>query len=68
MKNKDTKLKNAIDFLLFSYFGITLESKQIEILSAVIDRAYRDASSHVLSLKDEYKKDDDKNPKNNAKK
>lgn len=63
MKNEDTKLKNAIDFLLFSYFGITLESKQDEILPAVIDRAYRDASSHVLSIVENEKE----NIKNNAK-
>lgn len=45
--------KHAIDFLLYSYFGITLDSGAEEVLCAAIDRAYRDASSHVLSVKDE---------------
>ena len=54
--------KNAINFLLYSYFGITLDSSADEVLCAAIDRAYRDASSHVLSIKDEdtkLKKKDD---------
>lgn len=45
--------KHAIDFLLYSYFGITLDSGAEEGLCAAIDRAYRDASSHALSVKDE---------------
>lgn len=50
--------ENAINFLLFSYFAITLDDgdKEDAIISAAIDRAYRDAFSHVFSLSDEYVK------------
>ena len=51
------KKENAINFLLFGYFGITLENSKDDIISAAINRAYRDAASHVLSLKDDSKKD-----------
>ncbi len=50
------KKENAINFLLFGYFGITLKNSKDDIISAAINRAYRDAASHVLSLTDEYKK------------
>ena len=49
------KKDNAINFLLYSYFGITLESSADEIVGAAINRAYQDASSHVLALTDEVK-------------
>lgn len=54
------KKENAINFLLFGYFGITLENSKDDIISAAINRAYRDAASHVLSLKDDFKKDTEK--------
>lgn len=54
------KKENAVNFLLFSYFGITLENSKDDIISAAINRAYRDAASHVLSLKDDSKKDTEK--------
>lgn len=58
------KKENAVNFLLFGYFGITLEnSKKDDIISAAINRAYRDAASHVLSLKDDSKKDTEKGKK-----
>ncbi len=51
--------RNAINFLLFAYFGITLEKnsvgddlKEDDVLRAAIGRAYQDAASHVLSLSD----------------
>lgn len=42
--------ENAINFLLYSLLGVTLESDKDKLLTAAIDRAYRDASSHVLSV------------------
>lgn len=45
--------ENAIDFLLYSYFEVTLESNEEDLLRAAINRAYRDASSHVLSVKND---------------
>lgn len=54
------KKENAVNFLLFGYFGITLENSKDDIISAAINRAYRDAASHVLSLKDDFKKDTEK--------
>lgn len=47
------KKENAINFLLYSYFELTLDSDENEILDAAISRAYRDASSHVLSVTEE---------------
>ncbi len=47
---------DTIDFLLFGYFGFTSEANDEIILDAVIRRAYRDAASHVLSLKDDKQK------------
>jgi len=56
------KIDYATTFLLWSYFGISVEelSKNEDILQdklieAAIMRAYRDASSHVLSVKPDYK-------------
>lgn len=57
------KKENAVNFLLFGYFGITLENSKDDIISAAINRAYRDAASHVLSLKDDSKKDTEKGKK-----
>lgn len=51
----------AIDFLLYSYFGIDAKAGQDNtgiILNGAIGRAYRDASSHVLSIEDEQEKRD----------
>ena len=44
------KEENAINFLMYSYFGITLDSESEEIKKAAVFRAYKDASSHVLSV------------------
>ena len=49
------KKETAINFLLYSYFGITLDSVPDKIVDAAINRAYRDASSHVLALTDKEK-------------
>ena len=54
------KKENAINFLLFGYFGITSKNSKDDIISAAINRAYRDAASDVLSLKDDSKKDTEK--------
>lgn len=55
---------NAINFLLYSYFNLTLDDKkEDEILSAAIARAYRDASSRVLSITDETNSIKDENEK-----
>lgn len=53
----EERKKNAINFLLFSYFGITLDDQDNDevIIDSAIDRAYRDASSHVLSVADSEK-------------
>lgn len=45
--------KTVIDFLLFSCVGITLDDDKDVIIKQIVNRAYRDASSHVLSVKDE---------------
>ena len=55
------KDENAINFLLYSYFKLTLNSKEEEILAAAITRAYRDASSRVLSITDETNTNKDEN-------
>ena len=47
MKLKDI---TAINFLLYSYFELTLDSEENEIINAAIRRAYRDASSRVLTF------------------
>lgn len=57
------KKENAVNFLLFGYFGITLDNSKDDIIHAAINRAYRDAASHVLSLKDDSKKDTEKGKK-----
>lgn len=44
--------ENAINFLLYSTMGVTLDSDRNQLVTAAIDRAYRDASSHVLSSSD----------------
>lgn len=58
--DKCFKNENAINFLLYSYFGITLDSDHKDVLQKVIDRAYRDASSHVLSICNECEKEEKK--------
>lgn len=49
-------------FFLWSYFGISIEEIEKDeekaratVIEKAVIRAYRDASSHVLSVKDEYK-------------
>ena len=42
--------KNALNFLLYSYFGVTSDSDENELLRAAANRAYQDAASHVLGL------------------
>lgn len=44
---------NAINFLLYSYFELTLDDKEPAILDAAMERAYRDASGRVLSIAEE---------------
>ena len=53
--NKTTK-DGAVNFLMALYFGIKPEDKEDIIVDCLINRAYRDAASHVLSVKDDYKK------------
>lgn len=60
------KSHTALDFLLYSCFGITTESSKEDIIHSAIDRAYRDAASHVLSLKEECKNNPGDNPKSKA--
>lgn len=50
--------KNALNFLLYSYFGVTSDSKENELLRAAANRAYQDAASHVLSVRNEGEKDE----------
>ena len=42
--------KNALNFLLYSYFGVTSDSDENELLRAAASRAYQDAASRVLVL------------------
>lgn len=49
--------KNALNFLLYSYFGVTSDSDENELLRAAANRAYQDAASHVLSVSDDDEKD-----------
>lgn len=44
METSNTKLTNAINFLLFSYFGITLESEPDDVMDKAISKAYNDAT------------------------
>lgn len=50
------KKETALDFLLYSYFGVTSGSSDEELLKAAANRAYQDAASHVLSVRDEKEK------------
>lgn len=56
---KCDRMNNAFDFLLFSYFGIAsaYNPKSDKILIKLIERAYRDAASHVLSVNKDVKDD-----------
>ena len=47
--------EQAVWFLVFSCIGVTTNQDEQTILSKAVFRAYRDAASHVLSVKDEYK-------------
>ena len=55
------RTNNAFEFLLFSYFGIVSDVEEPvesdDILEKLIERAYRDAASHVLSVNDDVKED-----------
>lgn len=42
--NENEKFENAINFLLFSYFKITLDDNANDILDKVIIKAYKDAT------------------------
>ncbi len=53
---KETNTKKAIDFFVFSCVGLKPNTNVFnEITKCAVLRAYRDAASHVLSVKDEYK-------------
>lgn len=56
------RIDSALNFMLFAYFGITLGDESKTIIDGIISRAYRDASGHVLSVKE-----DNKSYKNDAK-
>lgn len=47
--------EQAVWFLVFSCIGVTTNQDEQTVLSKAVFRAYRDAASHVLSVKDEYK-------------
>lgn len=49
--------KNALNFLMYSYFGVTSDSEENDMLRAAANRAYQDAASHVLSVCNEDEKD-----------
>lgn len=58
------RAKDAINFLLYSYFEITLDTSDVdEVINAAIKRAYKDASSHVLSIKESVSSDEKNHPK-----
>lgn len=66
------KKETAIEFLFFSYFGIDIsivkkqkDEKQIfnTLLEAAIDRAYRDAASHVLTVDSKFELSDEQKNK-----
>lgn len=57
--NQERK-ENAIAFMMFTYFGITSADISAYVEEAVVDRAYRDAASHVLSLKNKEKQSEAK--------
>lgn len=50
------KKENAINFLLYSYFKITLDSEEAVVIEAAINKAYQDASRRVLSITNETNK------------
>lgn len=54
-----------LEFLIFSYFGITIDKAENfdAALEASINRAYRDASSHVLSIKNSKENENEKTPR-----
>lgn len=49
--------KTAINFLLYSLAGVTLESDKKTIVERASKRAFRDVSSHVLSIKETVKEE-----------
>ena len=53
--DNDDKTISAMNFLIYSYFNISMEDTSEQIIDAVIKRSYRDAASHVLSFKEEKK-------------
>lgn len=50
MEGIEMEKKNALNFLLYSYFRVTSDSDENELLRAAASRAYQDAASHVLVL------------------
>lgn len=56
--------KNALSFMMYAYFGIANADNRFDVINASINRAYRDAASHVLSFKNE---EDKKSAKKQAK-
>lgn len=53
---KEINTKKAIDFFVFSCTGLKPNTNDFnELTRHAVWRAYRDAASHVLSVKDEYK-------------
>ena len=58
--------ENALSFMLFSYFGTANMNDHAGVVNAAIDRAYRDAASHVLSFENEEDKLNAKKAAKNA--
>ena len=54
---------NALSFMMFAYFKIANAGNCDDVINAAINSAYRDAASHVLS----FKNDDKKEKRNKAK-
>ena len=58
------KESTAIEFLFFSYFGVSINSEPEDLLNVIIDKAYRDATQqgayNVKIGKDNLKEDSDK--------
>ena len=60
------RVENALSFMLFSYFGTANMNDHAGVVNAAIDRAYRDAASHVLSFENEEDKLNAKKAAKNA--
>ena len=64
MSNIRLKSKNAVEFMLYSCCGITLNDTVELMLQKIVARAYRDAASHVLSIEEDVREQNDSEPKN----